>query len=480
MKTLLVAFFTLIFSAGIYAQDDAHYWSSDYSTGGFFLPGAVIANNSDSGVYFYNPALFALVKKPTISINATIYQYQSIKIPDGAGVGRDLNSSLVNSVPQMLAGSFLIKGKKSLLIAYALIRSPSLAYNTSQRRDEKFDVLNDKYSPGDEYFVGQYVQQNNVSESSGQISTGFKLSGHLSAGFTLEADMHKQSYNITYNARALVNPGGDTTFPMVSNEDYYLATYTNIGGRIKMGLAYDDGPHHLGLTVYTPLLHIAGTATILSDNVVNNMEIGNSDIYINYLASSRQTSLPVQWKVPFSIALGYNYTYRKGQLYFASEYFPKVNEYNIVTPRNDYFIRPDTGNNNQLTSALLRLREARKAVINFAAGNSFHVRENIDAYIALRTDFSYADKSLFGKGDGGFTAYTSYWNNIRGQFGANIKKAKFNLRVGLTLAYGSTKEYPQEINFDHPDESNFLLGNTTNVKATHFSSGVIISYIHNL
>jgi hypothetical protein len=43
---------------GAHAQD-ANYWTSNYGVGGYLNPGATIANNGDSGVLFYNPALLA-------------------------------------------------------------------------------------------------------------------------------------------------------------------------------------------------------------------------------------------------------------------------------------------------------------------------------------------------------------------------------------------------------------------------------------
>ncbi len=54
------------------------------------------------------------------------------------------------------------------------------------------------------------------------------------------------------------------------------------------------------------------------------------------------------------------------------------------------------------------------------------------------------------------------------------------MRIGLLFSHGATNKYPQEINFDAPSENNFLPGNTESVKATHFSAGVMLSYIHNL
>ena len=477
MKYIL-GLLAVLFISVISRAQDSHYWYSEFSAGGFLMPGAVIANNGDSGVYFYNPALFGSTKRSSVSINANVYQYGSINLKNAAGTGRDFKSTLVNSVPAMLAGSVVLrKFKKPLTFAYALTRTPGLAFSASQRRDEKFQVLKDSYSPGTEYFVGQGVVQNGFVESTGQLSFGMKMDSHWSVGITAIADIKKQNLNLSYTARALGNPGGDTLLPIVASEIYYLATYSHVGLKFRAGVNYDDGPNHLGLIVTTPLIHLQGDATLVSDQLIVSMELVD-DFFFNVLANTRQTKLPVKVKTPLSIGLGYTHDMAKGKFYVAAEYFYKVGTYDIITPRNEGFLRPDTGNNNALTADLLRLTDSRKAVINVAAGFSFDLKPNLAGFISARTDFSYANKSALDE-QTGFSPYTCYWNNFHWQVGANLKRPKYNLRAGLLFCYGSTKDYPQIVNLDDPNESNALLGTTGTVSATNFSIGFMLSYIHN-
>ena len=83
---ILTAFLCLTLSSFAAPAQDAHYWYSEFNPAGFLMPGAVIANNGDSGVYFYNPALFGLTKRSNVSINANVYQYESVNIKNGAGI----------------------------------------------------------------------------------------------------------------------------------------------------------------------------------------------------------------------------------------------------------------------------------------------------------------------------------------------------------------------------------------------------------
>ncbi|MCK7555433.1 hypothetical protein MKQ70_10615 [Chitinophaga sedimenti] len=119
------------------AAQDTHYWNSQYGPGGFFVPGATLAATGDSGVFYYNPALLAGERISSISVNAVLYQSQLINLKDGAGSGYDLKSRSNASVPNMLAGGRYIKPLK-LSVAWALVHTPGIRYEVSQRRDDKF------------------------------------------------------------------------------------------------------------------------------------------------------------------------------------------------------------------------------------------------------------------------------------------------------------------------------------------------------
>lgn len=469
----------LVCNSCVMAQD-ANYWSSNYSAGGFLTPGAVIAFNKDSGVFFYNPALLAFSNKTTASITGNVYQYESINIRNGIGSGLNLSSKGASIIPQMVSGVIALKRKRPFSLAYALIRNPVSGFQTTQRKDAKVNVLNDSYSPGPETFIGQYTAQNTITETSGQLSAGFTISPRFSAGFSMIAQIRRQTYDVDYSIRAIVNGDSNTLFPTISSSlEHYLNSNTHIGMLFRAGLAYNADRHHLGLLFSSPMLHIGGKATLLSDNEIDNMQLSDN-LQFNLLANTRQTGLRTRYKTPFSIGLGYAYDYsNNGQVYLAAEYFTKLSQYNIVTPRNTYFIRPDTGNINDATSSLLQFKDAHKAVLNVALGVSFPLTPAVQGYCSFRTDFTYTGDHVY-KDDDGYTSNTSAWNNYHLQLGANFRKRKFNLRPGLLFSYGATRKYMQALNFDNSSEDNYLIGDQHPTKASRFSAGLMLSYIHNL
>jgi hypothetical protein len=462
-------------------SQDANYWNGSYGPGSFITPGATIARNMDSGVLFYNPALLAYNRKSAATISGNIYNYQSIKIKNGAGTGLDLKSSLGSIIPVIASNTIYLNLKgKPITIAYALLNNPVMGFQTSQRKDDRQNVLDDSYSPGPEIFIGQYTLANSVTETSGILAFGKPVSSRLAVGFSFTAQLRKQSTLIDNRSRVLINDTSSFEQKLVTTSEYYLANNFNIGLGIKGGISYDIAPHHhLGILLSAPLIHLHGTADVLSEDIVSNLRLSsNSTDEFHLLANAKQTGLRSRWKMPLSGALGYTYDYGKGQLYFAAEYFNKVKEYNVITPRKDYFIRPDTSS--QLyTTNFIRLKDARKAILNFSAAISFPLKDAVTGYCSFRTDFNYSGDKLY-KDDDGYKVNVASWNLYHLDLGGNFRKRKFNLRAGLLFTYGITNKYLQPVNYDNPHESNFLDGDTGLTRARRWSAGLMFSYIHNL
>ena len=476
---LAVIAITVFFSINTYAQD-TQYWGSQYGTAGFFLPGSVISYNGDSSVLFYNPALLATGGKPKISVSANIYYLQSIKIINGSGTGHDLKSVVGATNPQLIAGNFQIKLKsKKINFAYGILSSSIINFQASQRRDEKVDVLNNSYSPGPETFVGQFILQNTVKEFTGVLGTGFQISKNLSGGIYIEGTSRSQVYQLNYIARALTNPPASDTFSLVSADVNYFTSYTHLRLRFRGGLAWDGPKDHIGLTIAAPSISIGGSALLASDNTLSNFRFSYGPELFNVLANTRQEKLKPVWKMPLSIALGYSRQFDRTLVYITGEYFAPISEYNIVNPKNEFFLRPDTGNNASITQSLLKLKDARKQVFNIGVGISWPMMKQVTGYFAFRTDNTFMDRNKFFNAEG-FVPYTSSWDIYHWQLGINFRTAKYNLRAGFYISHGSGNQYTQEINLDNPNEDNVFEGNVHDVTGKYFSCGVMLSYVHNL
>jgi hypothetical protein len=475
LKNAFLLFFTTI-ALDAYTQD-ANYWSSNYGVGGFLAPGATIAKNGDSGVLFYNPALLAYNTKNAASISGNFYNIRSTNIKDGAGAGLNLTSTNASVIPFIAANTIYLKLKSPITFAYALINNPVMTFEASQRKDGQQNVLEDSYSPGDELFVGQYVLSNNIHETTGLLAFAKPLSQKLAVGVSLGLNMRKQTYLTDLKSKTLINDTGSLDQKLVTTTEYYRVNNLTVGLGVKFGLSYDLSPqHHIGLMASLPMMHLYGKGDLLTDFSVTNLQLNATELFL--FASGKQTKLKARWKTPISVAAGYTYDYRKGQIYFAVEYFDKVKQYNVVQPRNEKFIRPDTGNISGFTSQLLRLKDQHKTIINFAVGTSFLIKDELRGYCSLRTNFNYLSSDLFTNFEG-YRSGIGIWDMYHMQIGANFKKRKFNLRSGILLSYGSSGKYMQDVNFDNPNENNYLGGDPHTTRATEVSAGLMFAYIYN-
>lgn len=481
MKKYLLLFFLILFLA---AQNglaqDSHYWSGHYNAGGLLSPGAAIAYTRDSGVLYINPALLAYNTKNTTTISGSLYRINSYKFKNGAGKDLPVSSLNVDFSPLMVSGVINLRGKKNLNIAYGLIYNPVINFDGTQQLDGKYNTLDDSYSPGKEQFIGQFSLSNSLNTITGILSTGMKINEKWSWGVSIQGQYLTQTYREEVNARALWNRQDlPNILPLTSSRTNYQTSRFNIGLQGVMGLSYNTGSHHLGLTFTSPMLKLMGRGRFLGDATISNLNInGDTTLNVSLLASSRQVNLKQKWKVPFSIGVGYSKDMEWGQIYVATEYFNSVKQYNIILPDGSDFFRTTSGSLNFNTESLA-FQDERKSVLNFGGGIVYHLNSGISVIGALRTDYSAQTQKL-KENFNGMPYNISNASITHLQLGGNYKRRKFNLRSGFIFSYGRTNNSQAFTDFSSATDQNFLLGNDTYTPARSFSVGILFAYIHNL
>ncbi len=460
---------------------DASYWQNGYSAFGRLMPGSTIISDNDSGAYYYNPAVNAVHPKTSVSLSGNFYQYSRTNIQNSIGSGKTLKKGYARIVPMMVGGTVLLSRARNITLGYALVTRQPLYFQATQREDQKKNVLNDSYSPGDEFFVGQYSYTNSRSQTFGSASVAYKPARHWAVGITAEPSYTQQTMTEAATSRALLNVDTTSlTIPVTSVEQSYQIDYWHIGLRFKAGLSYDRGPHHIGLLITTPMINFGGRASMSSDLMLTHIRLNPDSDPVDMLANGRQTKLPVKYKMPFSIALAYGMDFERGQVALTGEYFAGLNSYEIVSPRNASFMRPDTGFNNTLTKEFLRFSEARKSVVNIGIGMTYRLQRFINLYGSLATNFAFTPEDLENtKFYSGNDPNMITWNTYNLQFGAGFRRQRMNMRAGIMLSYGRTGNIVQPLNFDNATDENLLLGETQYTQAYYLNSGIVLSYIHN-
>jgi hypothetical protein len=98
MIKIIAAYFIVVISNYVFAQD-SHYWNIQYGAKSTLLGGSVIGSVTDLSATYYNPGAISLFKDPKIILSAKVYQYENIRVVNGAGENKDLDYSSITPAP---------------------------------------------------------------------------------------------------------------------------------------------------------------------------------------------------------------------------------------------------------------------------------------------------------------------------------------------------------------------------------------------
>ena len=95
----------LVLTASPSAAQDSHYWTQQYGPRGSLLSGAVIGSVADISGTYYNPGSLGLAESLPFALSTDVFEYENIRLEDGAGEGVDLGTTRSGVRPSLLAGT---------------------------------------------------------------------------------------------------------------------------------------------------------------------------------------------------------------------------------------------------------------------------------------------------------------------------------------------------------------------------------------
>ena len=101
-KFIYILLLNSVFFSSLFAQD-SHYWNLQYGSKSMLLGGVLTSGFYDNSAVYYNPAALAFVNYSHVSINATAYRYEALRLKNGGGENIDLNSNRFSTYPQMVS-----------------------------------------------------------------------------------------------------------------------------------------------------------------------------------------------------------------------------------------------------------------------------------------------------------------------------------------------------------------------------------------
>jgi hypothetical protein len=455
MKKILVLIFLINL---IVSAQDRHFWDQAVGGKSALLGGIDIAGVRDYAATYYNPGALGFVPRQKFSVNFNMYGIKDFKFINGSGPGIDGRYTRVSLYPASLAGSLPFLGDSTNRFSYMIFANGYSYVRISDRYDGYSDVIPTRppsQPGGPNAFEGDelLLNQGKIDMLLNEVSVGFgyakMISKNVGIGFTLIGayrDQTKERYE-SYYAFDTTNQRSATT-DLYLDIDYWAVRFSG-----KFGIAAEWDNLKLGATITTPSFAIkiasGGTdyASISSNNVYVNIDsTTNQATPIDILASDRQEGLPVNYRTPFSIAAGIEYSLsEETQVHLAAEWFAPLSTYVVIQPESADFTRNiHIDPKHEYDSAeLLKVYDSMKPVFNFGIALEHKLTEKITGYAAFRTDFSNAN---FGDITGLYLGFTDF-NIYHFTAGLSTELNDTFIGVGFEFSHGENSDFRQIFNF---------------------------------
>ena len=411
---LLAAGLVWITPATVWAQG-SHYWSDQYGSRANLLGGMVIGSVRDASATYYNPGALSLSAEKSFVLATKVYQYASIKIPDGAGEGLDLNSSRVNAAPDLIAGEFSLSWLEGSKWAYSLLNRNGQQIEIKSRRS---DPSSGPVPPPEDLSSAEAMLRLSVSEYWGGLTWSRRLSKRLGLGVTGYGAYRSQRLRTEVtlaNSHADGSVDNASAINDLSFQDARLFA--------KFGLAYENGPLTLGVNLTTPSLHVAGKGESFIHQASSGVPQLDPPYDQPYLSADSQEDLDGRYKNPWSVGLGGSYAFSGWMVHLGAEWFDKIDPYRVLDLPTHY---PQTGGEKQ---EILVSGEAA-SVVNWGVGLEAPIKERLTAYGSFAIDRSAAIA-----GDQGDLTVAE-WDIYRGTLGVELEFGTSALTLGLGYGNG--------------------------------------------
>ena len=405
MLNRIIIAILILTAFSIHAQD-RQYWDQ-LGIGGktALLGGIAVGGVRDYSATFFNPGALGFLSRNSLNFNFNMYGIKDFRFPQGGGPNIDSRYSRVSLYPASLAGSLPI-GSDTLSRFSYMIYSTGYSYLRISERYEGFQDVIPTRPPsfpgagnnfeGNEYLINQGKIDALLSEVSVGFGYGKKISDNVGLGVTLIGAYRDQT-KIRYETYSAF----DTTQRRAATSDVYVdLDYWAIRFSLKFGLSVEWENLKLGATFTTPSLALkrasGGTdhASLTSNNVFVLVDTTNHiDRPVDFIASDRQEGLPVNYRTPFSIAAGVEYTVSdETKIHLAFEWFGPLDTYVVMQPESERFIQSNPVTGREYNSAdILRVYDSMKPVFNAGVAVEKKITEKLNGYAAFRTDFSNAN-----------------------------------------------------------------------------------------
>ena len=260
----------------------------------------------------------------------------------------------------------------------------------------------------------------------------------------------------------------------------------HVGLLYKVGFSFQSNGHKLGLTATSTNVKLWGRANASASQIDYNMDrlaAGEPIPFFAYeslIVESQNRKLDVSYKLPWSVALGYEYQFAKGtRIMFASEVFMPVKRYTVFVDPDPVTIRPEEIYQGATVDSFLFKTNELRLVVNASIGLEQPINEKLTYLMSFRTDFNSTD--FDSERNVTASINTTFWNSYHFSTGITWKRTNSKMALGFNYTLGESAVQNQPISFSAPISAQSLVGSTQrNFSPVVHGLSVIVGYTYYL
>lgn len=456
-----IAAFLLLILTSVCAYTQDHYWSQQYGGRATLTGGTEVAGSTDNGAIYYNPGSIGFIDSARITASTYIYGLEYARLKNGAGTGVDLKNIHANILPQLLAGSVLLKKVPKLKLIFGTLTRGRTNNRFNQENEGFYEVING--SPGLEYYKARIEHSYNSVEQWAGFGIAYEINGHWAVGLSSFATYTHMEVRATQNSSVDATADGSAYTATVNEyNEMRLNQFMHV---FKLGLAARFKHVQLGLSLTPPGIRVWGEGKLEKSFEVHNLNQNPSDTtmqvqrYGSYVISDVQKRLKSYYQIPLSVSGGFKLIYPSFTLSFAAEYFMGYKNKTVMNGANRSIIHPASIYGNDTIAGFMHLSTTALPVINGGMGLEVRVTKALDLLFGLRTDFTNHAEFLPGNSVINVpTARTPNWDYLHISTGISYKLAFHNVTIGFDYGLGFSGNKQQIFNLTEPEQGLYLRG----------------------
>lgn len=409
---LLIALL-LIYGTNCLPQE-TNLWNQQYGTRSTLLGGAVIGSVTDMSATYYNPGALALFKEGSILLSARGYEFNSLVVENGAGEGRDLTSSSLTAIPDLVASS----------LPFNILGSNSMAFSILVRNRGETDIQARGPIPPTTTggtAGGELILQNDLSEIWGGLTWSALLDETIGVGVTTYLAVRDQDFRSQILVQELKTNGDIAASIIIDHQTYQQARFL-----WKAGIGLNLDPLTIGATITTPGIGVFGSGSSLVNSTRTGFDIDDDGIDDNLLAGNYQQDVDADFRSSWAYGFGAGYKIGNLKANFSGEYIEGVDFFKILDTQD--FVAQSTGD-----TISVHLTHETQSVFNYAIALEYAFGEHTKGYASFASDFSAG----IAGGRSTLTAVNYDLFHIGG--GAAFTVGRWDLIVGGVYAFGNDK-----------------------------------------